>query len=180
MFQREKEIDSITNDFKNEFGNLTQKDLNKKIDPDSWSIAQIIDHLIVTNKSYYPIVDSIRGGDYSIPFTGRFDFLTNFFGNVILKSVQPDRKRKVKTFPVWEPSQSEISGDIIRQFEMHQNELKRFIIQCNDLIEKRTVISSPANKNIVYKLDKAFDIIIAHEKRHFVQAKEVKELLKNY
>lgn len=46
-----------------------------------------------------------------------------------------------------------------------------------ELIQKGVVISSPANKNIVYKLDKAFEIIIAHEKRHFEQSKDVLQLM---
>jgi DinB superfamily len=179
MVSRDQKIDSLTKGFKNEFGSLTKEQLNKKINTESWSIAQIIDHLIVTNKSYYPIADSLRQGTYKIPFIGRFNLLTNFFGNFILKSVQPDRKRKVKTFPVWEPSQSEITGDIIQRFEKHQAELKNFIADCSDLVQKDIVISSPANKNIVYKIDKAFEIIIAHEERHFVQAIEVKELILN-
>jgi hypothetical protein len=41
------------------------------------------------------------------------------------------------------------------------------------------VISSPANKNIVYKLETAFDIIVSHEQRHLEQAKEILQLMKN-
>ena len=33
--------------------------------------------------------------------------------------------------------------------------------------------TAKANKNIVYKLETAFDIIVTHEERHFEQAKEV-------
>jgi hypothetical protein len=44
-------------------------------------------------------------------------------------------------------------------------------------VENGTIISSPANKNIEYKLETAFDIIVAHEKRHLEQAREV---LKNF
>lgn len=42
-----------------------------------------------------------------------------------------------------------------------------------DLLVNGIVISSPANKNIVYKLETAFNIIVTHEQRHFEQAKEV-------
>jgi hypothetical protein len=45
-------------------------------------------------------------------------------------------------------------------------------------LEKGTVISSPANKYIVYKLETAFDIIVAHEERHLEQAKEVLSVLR--
>jgi len=41
----------------------------------------------------------------------------------------------------------------------------------SNLIANDFVISSPANKYIVYKLENAFDIIINHERRHFKKAK---------
>ena len=48
-----------------------------------------------------------------------------------------------------------------------------------DLVEKGTIISSPANKNIGYKLETAFEIIVTHEQRHFEQSKEVYATMTN-
>ena len=79
----------------------------------------------------------------------------------------------MKTFPIWEPSISLVRGDILDQFEKHQQELKQLITSSEDLLEKGTVISSPANRMIVYKLETAFDIMVAHEKRHLEQAREI-------
>ncbi len=171
-----EKIDSITNDFIREFRNLNSEQLNWKPDSDTWSIAQNIDHLIVINESYYPVIQSIRDNSFKLPFWGKLGFLVNFFGKFILKSVQPDRKRKMKTFPMWEPSKSEIAGDILGRFQKHQAELKVLIDNSKDLFESGTVISSPANKNIVYTIETAFDIIVIHEQRHFEQAKEVLNL----
>lgn len=170
-------IDIVTNSFLQEFGALNSEQLNLKPDSNSWSIAQNIDHLIVINESYYPIVQSIRNGSYKLPFAARLGFLVNFLGKFILKSVQPDRKRKMKTFPIWEPTKSEIAEDILVRFQKHQSELKELINNCKDLLESETVIYSPVNKNIVYKLETAFDIIVTHEQRHLEQAREVLQLL---
>lgn len=167
------QIDIITNSFKKEFGNLTTEQLNWKPGQQSWSIAQNIDHLIIINESYYPIIGKIRKNKYNIPWLGKIGFIPDFFGKFILKSVQPDRKKKMKTFPIWEPVKGIINTNIIDKFEKHQSELKRLITDCHDLLNKDTVISSPANRNIVYKLASGFDIIVAHEKRHFEQAQEV-------
>ena len=94
--------------------------------------------------------------------------------------MQPDRKKRMKTFPIWKPAKSEISVEILNQFKAHQTVLKSTIEKSKDLIEKRTVISSPANKNIVYELEKAFEIMLAHEKRHFKQSEEIVEsMIKN-
>lgn len=166
-------IDLITNSFIREFGGLTGEQLNWKPDEKTWSIAQNIDHLIVINNTYFPVIQAIREGNYRLPFIGKLGFMADFFGKTVLNSVAPDRRRKMKTFPIWEPTKSKVSDDILKKFEQHQLELKQLITDSRDLLEKGTVISSPANKYIVYKLETAFDIIATHEHRHFEQAKEV-------
>jgi len=172
------QLDTITADFRNTFGHLTALQLNWKPDATTWSIAQNIDHLIVINETYYPMVKAVREGTYQVPFLGKFDFMVNFMGKMILDAVKPDRRKKMKTFPLWEPSSSELPADILSRFENHQQQLRQFMEDCADLIERKTVISSPANKNIVYRLETAFDIIVTHERRHFEQAKEVLDELK--
>ncbi|PKL85212.1 MAG: DinB family protein [Ignavibacteriae bacterium HGW-Ignavibacteriae-1] len=172
-----KQIDEITNEYKSKFAHLSKDELNWKPDSSVWSIAQNIDHLIVINSTYFPIIAEIRNGSYQLPFVAKFAFLVNIFGRAILKSVQADRRRKMKTFTIWEPSKSEIADDILILFETHQTELKNIIKESTDLIKRGTVISSPANKMVVYKLDTAFQIIITHERRHLEQAKELLELM---
>jgi hypothetical protein len=136
-----------------------------------------MDHLILLNESYFSIIALIRKGTYKTPLIGKFDFVVSFFGKSILKAVQPNRKKKMKTFPIWEPTKSEISIEILDRFKKHQTELKNIIVNSNDLVKQGSVISSPLNKNIVYKLDKAFEIIVTHEKRHFEQSKEICNLI---
>jgi hypothetical protein len=167
------QIDDVTASFNNAFGQLTQEQLNQKPDPTAWSIAQNIDHLIVINSTYYPIIKQVKENRYQLPWLGKIGFLVSFLGKAILRSVQPDRKTRTKTFPIWEPAKSDIGSDILVRFAEHQERLKQMIISCADLLQTGTIISSPANKNIVYKLETAFDIIVAHERRHFEQAKEV-------
>lgn len=84
----------------------------------------------------------------------------------------------MKTFAVREPARSNIEEGILERFQEKQSELKIVIENSKQLLDKGVIISSPANKNIVYKLEKAFEIMITHEQRHFDQAKEVLNLLK--
>ena len=167
------QIDKITSDFKQAFGTLTIDELNWKPSQNTWSIGQNLDHLIVINGTYHPIVRAVREGTYKLPFLGKFDFMVSFLGRTVLKAVHPDRRKRMKTFPMWEPTRSNLQEDIWSRFEGSQMELKQMIQSCSDLLESGTVISSPANKNIVYKLETAFDIIVSHELRHFEQASEV-------
>jgi hypothetical protein len=170
------ELDEITGTFRSEFGSLNASHLNWQPNANTWSVAQNIDHLIVINNTYFAVLDRVRAGSYSLPWTARLGFLVTFFGNLILNAVKPDRKRKIKTYPIWEPSKSNLSEDILTQFERHQNKLKEVILTSEDLIAAETVISSPASRAIVYKLETAFDIIVMHERRHLEQARELKRL----
>ena len=172
-------FDDITKQCLTEFSNLTSEQLNWKPNSSTWSIAQNLDHLIVVNETYYPVLASLKAGTYKTPLIAKIGFLVSFLGKTVIKAVQPGRQKKMKTFPLWEPSTSNVIGDILNRFQVHQNELIQKIDDAKRLIEKGVVISSPANRNIVYKLETAFDIIVLHEQRHIEQSKELLNLLKN-
>jgi DinB superfamily len=170
-------IEDVTQAAQKTFGSLSPDQLNWKPHSSVWSIAQNLDHLMVINATYFPIIESIRTGTYTLPWIARVGFMVTFFGNVVLDSVQPARKKKMKTFPLWQPSQSPLPPDLLARFTEAQHNLKKLIATSSDLLELRTIISSPANKNIVYTLETAFDIITVHEQRHMVQATDVLALL---
>ena len=165
------QIDETTTAFQTSFGALTEKELNWKPNAATWSIAQNVDHLITINQTYFPILAALKAGKYQPHFMTKIGFLASFFGNMLLAAVKPSTKKKIKTFPIWEPATSQISGDILDRFAKHQEQLKQEITAAKGLVDIGTVISSPANKYIVYKLATAFDIIVIHEKRHLEQAK---------
>ncbi len=167
------ELDALTDQFESEFGQLSFEQLNWKPNPEVWSIGQNIDHLITINSSYFPLLEAARAGSLSLPWTSRIGFLVSFFGKTILNASSPDRRKKIKTFPIWEATTSEVPADILDQFREHQEKLKKEIIASEGLIGKQAILFSPANRNIVYRLETAFDIIVAHEERHLEQAKEI-------
>ncbi|HLF33343.1 MAG TPA: DinB family protein [Cyclobacteriaceae bacterium] len=172
--QLETAIESITRSFRDEFGDLTSEKLNWKPRPDAWSIGQVIHHLITVNNTYFPVADAVRKGNYKIPFWGKSEAIARFLGNSLLKYVGPDYKPRTKTFAVWQPSSSTIDADMVNQFVNHQSELIHFIKSCEDLVTRGVVIRSPGSRFVVYKLEKAFEIIVAHEQRHLIQARNVR------
>ncbi len=171
------EIDILTSSFEKEFGHLTEKELNWKPNSTTWSIAQNIEHLIIINQTYFPILADLKASRYKVSWLGKFNFFVSFFGKFVLDAVKPDRKKKIKTFDIWQPATSNIVGNILERFKRHQTELKNEIEGSKTLLERKVVIASPANKNIVYRLETAFDIMVTHEQRHFEQAKEVLAML---
>lgn len=170
----EQEFNNNTNLFINAFSGLSDAQWHYKPNANTWSIAENMQHIIAVNMSYFPTLKSLQAGQYRVSFLGRFGWIVNALGNLIYKSVSQDRSRKMKTFPIWQPHQAKLaSNSLLEEFKQHHQLLIDHIKQSSSMLEKGTVIASPANKNIVYTLEKAFDIILEHEKRHFNQALEI-------
>lgn len=171
------QVEEITQKFLSAFSHLTEEELNWQPNPKTWSIAQNLDHLIIINQSFFPIIKSIRNGSYRTPFLAKIGFIVNAIGNSVVKAVSPNRKNKIKTFAIWEPSKTNLPSGIVNRFAQHQSELTQWMKSNEDLVTQGTVISSPANRFIVYKLEKLMEMIPAHELRHYEQCKEVYDLL---
>lgn len=170
-------LDKINYAVSETFGGLSGEQLNWKPNTSTWSIAQNLDHLIRVNESYYPVLQALQEGKYRTPFLGRFGAFVFLFGRMILSAVEPERKRRMKTMALWEPSASAITDDIVVRFGRHQQELISWLNRSQEFVRSGVVIASPANANIVYKLSTAFEIIVTHEERHLAQAREVLSLL---
>lgn len=74
------EIDKITEKFIQNFGLLSELQLNYKHNPDVWSIAQNIVHLILVNNAYFQYFDEIQKGRHSLPYVNNIEqFVTESY-----------------------------------------------------------------------------------------------------
>lgn len=172
-----KAILEVNRKVEKEFAPLTLKELYYNPSPDTWSIAENLQHLVQVNKSYFPIFNQIINHTFRPAWSGRFAIFYNTFGKTILRSVNEDRKKKIKTFILWKPTFQDDKEKILDNFLQNNFELMEWMEKLKPFLGIDTVIHSPANKIISYTLDQSFDIIISHEKRHLNQAKEIKDHL---
>lgn len=164
------ELTNISRDVKKLLGSLTAEQLNWKPSPNAWCIGQILEHIIIVNGSYFPIFKEIQNKTYTVPIYAKLKALASFNGKMVLKSVDPEEKRKTKTFPLWKPKQVVYKTTIISEFLRHQenliSEIGKTLSACN---QHHVIILSPGNRLIFYSLENAIRIIINHEKRHLNQ-----------
>ena len=168
-------LDETNSKVEKEFGSLTKDELNWKPSPDKWSIGQCLDHIKVSNETYFPQIEEIISGKKRNSFFQSLPALPKLWGKIVKKTVSPDSVRKVKTFKVFYPSSSEIPATIINDFLNHQKKLIELMKKTDEVNHDKVIISSPVSKLITYRLKDAFIIIASHEERHFNQAARVKE-----
>src|SRR5437868_12518207 len=95
-----------------EFSNLTLEQLNWKPAPESWSIGQCLDHLIITDCLYFPAFKKIVEGKFKMTVWQRWSPLSGLFGKILVSQLEESGKRKVNTARIFVPSASKVDAEI--------------------------------------------------------------------
>lgn len=172
-------LDSVSEKVKHHFSGLSGNQLNARLSPESWSIAQCLDHLMVSNRSYFAQLEAIISGNPHGNLWKKFPVLPKFFGNLLRRSVSPEEKKKFRTMDAFRPAASSLPEDIVERFLVSQKELGSLIFRLGKTDLQKEKVTSPAARFITYSLDDLLEIIVLHEERHLEQAKRIKSELSN-
>ena len=164
---------AVAADARSSFGNLSAAQLNWKPSAERWSIAQCFDHLINSNKGFFPVVESVLSGTRKTRFLERLPILPGLAGKLMIKSLDPASTRKYKAPKNFEPAQSDISASIIEDFVAQQERIVEGMKSTGHLDLKKIIVTSPAASFVTYSLIDGYRIIVVHEQRHFQQAQRV-------
>jgi hypothetical protein len=168
-----EELAAVAREAREDFGGLSAAQLNWKPSPEQWSVGQCFDHLIVTNSTFFRGMEKIAAGTYRSSLWGRVSPLSGFFGRFILKALDPEKGRKTKAPRVFEPSKSDVAADVLARFAAHQEELSARMRATAGTDLRGLKVTSPVSPVATYSLLDAYRIVVAHERKHFEQARRV-------
>jgi len=155
------------------FSLLNIDQLNWKPSPKSWSIAQCLDHLIVSNTTYFPTFKALASQSYKPGIWARISPFSNYLGQYLLDYTTAEGLNKGKAPSAFKPSNSTLSSDILNRFAQHQKELRELVERLDMWSDHEVVIPSPAAGILTYKLNVCIQILAQHEARHIRQAERV-------
>jgi hypothetical protein len=168
-----EELGAVTEDARKVFGGLTPAQLNWKPSAEQWSVGQCFDHLIQTNRCFFPDMERVAAGTFKSSAWARVSPLSGFCARMILRALDPVKGMKTKAARVFLPASSDVSADVIEKFTGHQVELAERMRATAGRDPRRTMVSSPVTAVATYSLLDAYRIIVAHERKHFEQARRV-------
>ena len=161
------------NKVKVEFSDLTLQQLNWKLTSGSWSIGQCLDHLIVSDCLYFPVLKKITEGQYRMTIWESWSPFSKICGRMLTDRLQEQVKKKMKAPKVLLPSVS-IDTGISEHFHKHLDSFLNYVSGCDKVNVDKIIITSPAIKFVTYSLRDAITFLIQHEHRHINQAIRVK------
>jgi hypothetical protein len=140
---------------------------------DAWSVAQCIEHLNTTARLYLPqldeaIANAIRRGTY-----GEGPFSYNVFGRFFTAAMEPPPRFKTKTPKLFHPPPSRPRSEVMAAFRAYQVQFTDRLRQANGLDLARAKVRSPSASWLRFSLGSGFALMLAHERRHLWQARNV-------
>jgi uncharacterized damage-inducible protein DinB len=148
--------------------------LNWKPLPGSWSIGQCLDHLVVSESSYFSILKKVIDGTYKMNFWERHSPFSAICARILKDQLQEKVKRKLKAPKKFHPSRSELKMEVIERYHQNLDGFLELISNCQKIDIDKIILTSPAIRIVTYSLRDALYFLIQHEHRHINQAIRVK------
>lgn len=154
---------------------LTDEQFYWRARPDTWSVAQCLEHLNVIARLYLPlldagIADAIRRGLYA---AGPYRY--NVLGRLWVASQEPPVRLRLKAPTTFRPPDTRPRRDILAAFHAYQVQYVDRLRQANGVDLARARVSSPLASWLRVPLGSGFAAMAAHERRHLAQARGVVE-----
>ena len=145
----------------------------------SWSILDCLEHLNVSVTKTLPAFDrAIAEGRAKGQLSGG-PFRYGWFARLVVASMEPPprfRMRSPRLIRV-APSTTRRSAEVLPEFVRVRDQLAERVRQANGLDLAHVRLISPVNRLLRVPLGCYFDFILAHERRHLWQARNVRNRL---
>ena len=144
--------------------------------PNLWSIAECLEHMNATARSYLPaidegIADAIRHGAYA---EGPFHY--TLIGRVFSRLMEPPARLRLRASDDKQPGPQRPKRETLAGFRAYQVQYIDRLRQANGIDLSRSCVRSPLASWIRIPLGSAFAPMAAHERRHRWQARKITQM----
>ena len=171
----ERQIESVIAEGDRVLAGLSGAQVNWRIAPDRWSVAECVSHLDVSIRAVLPALDraveTARARGLVGSGTGRY----GWFAHWMVRSQEPPVKRRMRTFPVFQPvAAHHDAARLLAEFRAVRGELRERLARAEGIDWGRAKVVSPASRFFRLPFGAYVAFLLAHDRRHLWQAREVR------
>ncbi|QEE49835.1 DinB family protein [Flavobacterium alkalisoli] len=153
------------------FKELSIDELSRKQNNNSWSVLECIEHLNRYGDFYIP---EIRSRIEKSKHKKSDNFKTGLLGDYFAKILLPKEKlNKMKTFSSMNPINSSLDKSVLDKFIYQQQQILKLLETSADTDLTKVKTSISISRFIKLRLGDTFRVVIYHNLRHVIQAKNV-------
>jgi len=164
-------LDDVRACYDENFNSLSTEQLRWKASEKTWSIAQVLDHVVLTNTTYVNHMEKILSKEKNQHKAPKEVFKSDWMGKRFMKALMPDSGEKFKSPRIFMPATH--PQDVLSRLRQSNRLLKSFIQKAAqyDLNIRIPLLES---RLIRLRLGDRISTLIMHEKRHARQAMQIK------
>ncbi|HWC75565.1 MAG TPA: DinB family protein [Gemmatimonadales bacterium] len=153
---------------------LTDTQFNWQPDPDRWSIAQCLNHLNVGDALVLPAFDRAIAEGRAQGKLSAGPFQYGWFSRLAIASMEPPPRWRMRTPMRGSAGTTHRAADVLPEFARVHDQLAERVRRADGLDLARVRTISPVNRLVRLPLGAYFQFILAHDRRHLWQARNVR------
>lgn len=175
-----KQFEGARDSFAQLIQGIDDTQFNWRPEPDRWSMAESIDHLVMIGTLMNRNIDAAIEKAEAKGWRSDGPFKYGALGNWFVRATGPTeaaRKRKFKAPKAYTPTSNHSISRLDEAFNGLQNAYIERVERANGLDLARVKIPSPVTSLIRLSLGQWFALLAGHQERHMLQAQEVRDQL---
>ena len=168
------QLDAIRREGEAVGSGLSDAQFNWQPAPGRWSIAQCLNHLNYGVTLVLPAFDHAIAEGREQGKTSSGPFRYGWFSRLVIASMEPPPKWRMKTPMKKSAGATHKAADVLPEFVRVREQLAERVRKSDGLDLARIRTISPVNRMIRLPLGAYFHFILAHDRRHLWQARQVR------
>ena len=157
---------------------LSPEQLTQRPDPAKWSIAECLAHLNQTARGYFPSIDAAIQRGKAERLLGKGPFKPGPLGSLLKWIAEPPPKFRIRApKSIRPPSTISDPNQVVAEFMQVQDEWERRLKGMDGLNLKKIKCVTPLAALPKLRLAAPIPWMLAHERRHLLQAEKVRASL---
>jgi hypothetical protein len=140
-----------------------------------WSIAECIDHLIVTGRRSLSRIHQTVNEARSQGLLSRGPFRYGILEKWMVRLIEPPPRRKFRAPKGYVPFPDRPYSEVVPAFFLLQDEFLECLHESNGIDLSKTKVGNPATKWFKLSLGQYLALHAAHQRRHLWQVRQIKE-----
>jgi hypothetical protein len=169
-----EQIQRATLEARRLFLGRSASDLTTRLEPESWSAAECMDHLARTTNAFLPAISKVMVAAPKLA-TDR-PLRTGTIALLLIRHMEPPYRLRYKVLPQIVPQEKDFDAAWVA-FEESQSRLSEAICSSAGLAIDRVQVQCPVYAPVSYNVYGAFRMLAAHQRRHLWQVKQILRVL---
>ena len=166
-------LDGMAQETQATFGGFDARQLNWRPDAARWSVAQCFEHLLTANRLIFQAAEAALNNARPRTLWQRLPVLPGVLGRMLIRSQAPSSARRFTAPAKAQPATSDIAADIIQRFVEQHRDAVAWVQVLDERDAACAIMTSPFIRVVTYSVLDGWRLILAHDRRHFEQARRV-------